>query len=213
MADGFAPMAREARAGGFAPTFLIAALDAARREAAEAAILPDPDPVAAVIAEARRVAFAEGHAEGLREAAASVPALAAQAAARATEALRAGHEAAAEAARDAAEDVARLALAMLDAALPGLAAGNAAGLAAAFARRLLPMLQGAAEARLSVAPGFADATRSVLGIDTIDIIEDAALPAGDARAEWRSGGAALDLAARRQAIRGVLEAAGLGPRE
>uniref|UniRef100_UPI0018DFB9A7 hypothetical protein n=1 Tax=Roseomonas rosulenta TaxID=2748667 RepID=UPI0018DFB9A7 len=125
----------------------------------------------------------------------------------------AGHAAAAEAARDATEDVARLALAMLDAALPGLAAGNAAGLAAAFAQRLLPMLQGAPEARLLVAPGLAEATRALLGTEGIVIEEDAALPAGDARAEWRSGGAALDLAARRREIRGVLEAAGLGPRE
>lgn len=212
MPDSFAPMAQEVRTSGFAPTFLIAALDAARREAAQAEIVPEPDPVAAVIAEARRLAFAEGHAEGLREAAAGLPAQGARAAALALDALREGHAAAAAAARDAAEDVARLALAMLDAALPGLAVGNAAGLAAAFAQRLLPMLQGAPEALLLVAPGFAEATRDLVGAGIV-IVEDAALQAGDARAEWRSGGAALDLAARRQAIRGVLEAAGLGPRE
>lgn len=213
MADGFAPIAQESRASGFAPTFLIAALDAARREAAQAETVPEPDPVAAVIAEARRLAFAEGHAEGLREAAATLPAAAARAATLALEALRDGHAAAAEAARDAAEDVARLALAMLDAALPGLSERNGAALAAAFARRLLPMLESAPQARLLVAPGFGNATRALLGIDSITIDEDVALPAGDARAEWRSGGAALDLAARRHAIRGVLEAAGLGPRE
>ncbi|WP_230169652.1 hypothetical protein, partial [Roseomonas sp. CECT 9278] len=127
-------------------------------------------------------------------------------------ALAAGHAAAAAAARDAAEEVARLALAMLDAALPGLAAGHGGALAAGFAQRLRPMLEGAPEARLLVAPGFVDATRELLG-DGIAIAEDAGLAAGDARAEWRSGGATLDLAARRQAIRGVLEAAGLGPRE
>ena len=215
MADSFVPLAPEARPGSFAPTFLIAALDAARREAAEAGPLPDPgpDPVAAVIEEARRIAFADGHAAGLREAAAAAPAQAARVAALALEALREGRAAAAAAAHDAAEEVARLALAMLDAALPGLAAGNAAGLAAAFAQRLLPMLQGAPEARLLVAPGLAAPTQALLGSLGIVIEEDAALPPGDARAEWRSGGAALDLAARRQAIRGVLEAAGLGPRE
>jgi flagellar biosynthesis/type III secretory pathway protein FliH len=217
MADAFAPIAQDVRTAGFAPTFLIAALDAARREAAAAEALPapepEPDPVIAVLAEARRIAFAEGHAAGLREAEAAAPAIAAQAATLALDALRAGHAAAAEAARNAAEDVARLALAMLDAALPGLAAQNGAALVAAFARRLRPMLESAPEARLLVAPGLVEATRALLGTATIAIEEDAALPPGDARAEWRSGGAALDLAARRQAIRGVLEAAGLGPRE
>jgi flagellar biosynthesis/type III secretory pathway protein FliH len=213
MADSFAPIAREASPAGFAPTFLIAALDAARREAAEADRMPEPDPVAAVIAEARRIAFAEGHAQGLREAQEAAPALAAHAAALALDALREGHAAAALAARDAADDVARLALAMLDAALPGLAARNGAALAAAFANRLVPMLESAPEARLLVAGGLGEVTRGLLGPVAITIEEDAALPPGDARAEWRSGGAALDLAARRREIRGVLEAAGLGARE
>jgi flagellar biosynthesis/type III secretory pathway protein FliH len=213
MPDSFTPIVADSAPAGFAPTFLIAALDAARREAAEADRTPEPDPVAAVIAEARRMAFAEGHAEGLREAAAAAPALAARAACLALEALRDGRQAAAEAARDAAQDVARLALAMLDTALPGLAAQGGAGLAAAFAQRLAPMLQGAPQARLLVAPGFGEPTRALLGDAGIIIDEDPALPAGDARAQWRSGGAELDLAARRSEIRGVLEAAGLGPRE
>jgi flagellar assembly protein FliH len=215
MPGSFTPIAADTPPAGFAPTFLIAALDAARREAARAALepAPEPDPVAAVLAEARRAAFADGHAQGLREGEAAARAVAARAAALALEALREGRAAAAEAAREAAEDVARVALAMLDAALPGLAAEAGAGLAATFARRLEPMLQGAPEARLLVAPGFAEPTRALLGDAGITIEEDAALAPGDARATWRAGGAALDLAARRQAIRGVLEAAGLGPRE
>jgi flagellar biosynthesis/type III secretory pathway protein FliH len=214
MAESFAPMARDVFREGFAPTCLIEALDAARREAAEAEREPPPpDPVAAVIAEARRAALEEGRARGLAEAAAAQPALAARSAALALEALRAGSTAAAAAAQEAAAEVARLALGMLDAALPGLAAQNGAALAAAFARRLAPMLQAAPEARLLVAPGLAEPTRALLAGAAIAIAEDETLPPGDARAEWRSGGAALDLAARRREIAGVLEAAGLGPRE
>jgi flagellar biosynthesis/type III secretory pathway protein FliH len=213
MADRFAPLAQDAPAAGFAPTFLIAALDAARREAAATDRMPEPDPVTAVLAEARRLAFAEGHAAGLREAAAATPALAARAAAAALDALRDGAAEAAAAAREAAEDVARLAVALLDSALPGLAAANGAALAAAFAQRLRPMLEAAPEARLLVPPGFGEATRALLSDAAIAVEEDAALPPGDARAQWRSGGAAFDLAARRREISRVLEAAGLGPRE
>ncbi|WP_198373688.1 hypothetical protein, partial [Roseomonas rosulenta] len=81
MPDSFAPLAQEARRADFAPTFLIAALDAARREAAQAEPAPESDPIAAVIEESRRMAFAEGHAAGLREAAAAAPTQAARAAA------------------------------------------------------------------------------------------------------------------------------------
>ncbi len=213
MPDSFTPIATDLRDPHFAPTFLIAALDAARREAAAAPPEPEPDPVAGILAEARRAAFAEGHAAGLREGESRTEAQAAQAAAIALDALRAGHAAAADAARTAAEEVARMAMAMLDAALPGLAAEQAPALAAAFGQRLMPMLRGAPEARLLVAPGFADATRALLPDGAIVVEEDATLVPGDARAEWRSGGAELDLAARRREIRGVLEAAGLGPRE
>jgi hypothetical protein len=213
MPDSFTPIAPDAPPAGFAPTFLIAALDAARREAAQAEHIVEPDPIAAVIAEARRAAFADGHAQGLREAAAAAETVAANAACLALAALREGREAAADAARDAAQEVARLALAMLDAALPGLAAQAGAGLAAAFAQRLAPMLQGAPDARLLVARGLGEPTRALLGDMGIAIEEDPALPAGDARAQWRSGGAELDLTARRREIRGVLEAAGLGPQE
>lgn len=213
MPSSFAPITTEARNPAFAPTFLIAALDAARREAAQAPPEAAPDPFTGALAEARRVAFQEGHAAGLQEGEARTAAQAAQAAAIALDALRAGHAAAAAAVRAAAEDVARVALAMLDAALPGLAADNAGALAAAFAQRLQPMLEGAPEARLRVAPGLAGETRALLGASTIIVEEDPGLPPGDARAEWRSGGAALDLAARRREIRAVLDAAGLGTRE
>jgi len=218
MADGFAPLAPAAMRDGFAPTFLIAALDAARREAAEAPPPPAPppqglDPMEEILAETRRLAWEEGRAEGLREAAAAHGALAAEAALAAAAALREGRAAAAEAAAGIAADLARLALAMLDAALPGLAAENGAALAAGFARRLAPLLETAPEARILVAPGFGEATRALLAAEGVTVEEDAALAPGDARAEWRGGGAAFDLAARRRDIGGVLAAAGLGPRE
>ncbi|MBR0678180.1 hypothetical protein GXW77_18575, partial [Roseomonas alkaliterrae] len=103
--------------------------------------------------------------------------------------------------------------AMLDAALPGLAAGRAPELAAAFAARIAPALECQPEARLLVPPGLAEATRARLGLMAIAIEEDPDLPPGDARAEWRAGGARLDLAARRAEIRRVLESAGLAPQE
>ena len=215
-ADGFAPIAREARQEGFAPTFLIAALDAARREAAAApppAPPPGPDPTEMLIAEAHAAGREEGHAAALRAAAEDNAALAARAAAMAAEALRQGQDAAAAAAEEVASGLARVALAMLDAALPGLAAGHAGPLAAEFARRLAPVLQTEAQARIFVAPGLAAETAALLGAEGLTIEEDAALAPGDARAEWRAGGAALDLAARRREIRRVLQSAGLGLEE
>jgi hypothetical protein len=213
MADRFAPIARPAGPADFAPTFLIAALDAARREAAAAQHRAEPDPLAEALAQARREGFAEGHAQGLREGAESAAAQAARAAAAGIEALRAGRAEAAAAAQAAAADVARLALAMLDAALPGLAAANGAALAGAFADRLRPMLGAAPEARLLVAPGLGAPTRALLGTLDLAIEEEAGLAPGDARAEWRSGGAGFELAQRRREIRSVLEAAGLGLRD
>ena len=220
MTEGFSPIAREAFREGFAPTFLIAALDAARREAEAApppapppSLAPEPDPMEELLADARRIAREEGRAEGLREAAASREALAAEAALIAAGALRDGQAAAAEAAAAVATDLARLALSMLDAALPGLAAENGAALVAGFARRLAPLLETEPEARILVAPGLAEATRALFAMEGVTVAEDAALAPGDARAEWRGGGANFDLAARRRDIRGVLDAAGLGPKE
>lgn len=214
MADGFIPLPREDRADGFAPTFLIAALDAARREAATAPAPRDcPDPTAALIEEARIAGYAEGHAaghaEGLRAALEDRDARAVQAATMAAEALRAARTEAAAAAQQVATGLARVALAVLDAALPGMAAAQAPALAAAFAGRLAPVLEAEPQACLRVAPGLAAATAALLPTGGIVVEEDAALAPGDARAEWRAGGARLDLAARRREIRRVLHAAGL----
>jgi flagellar biosynthesis/type III secretory pathway protein FliH len=217
MTDLFTPAARDAPQGAFTPTFLIAALDAARREAAAAAALPPPppgpDPVEALLTEARAAGREEGRAAALAEAARSQAARAAEAVAQAAAALADGRDAAAEAAEAAAAAMSRAVLAVLDAALPGLAATHGAPLAAAFARRLAPMLDAAPEARILVPAGLGEEVRALLADAEITVAEDAALPPGDARAEWRAGGAAFDLAARRREIRQVLLAAGLGEEE
>lgn len=213
MADSFAPIAAEARPRHFMPTLLIEALDAARREAEAPPPPPPPPSIEPLLEQARRDGFEEGLAEGLRHAAEAERTGAARTAAIAVEALRLGHDAAYDAATAAAQDVARLMLSVLDAALPGLAAERGAPLAGAFAQRIAPVLRSEPQARLLVPPGLADTIRGLLGTIDIVVAEDPAIPPGDARAEWRSGGAAFDLASRRQAIRQLLESAGLGPKE
>ena len=212
MTDTFTRNAVEPGPRSFMPTLLVAALDAARREA-EAVPPPVIEPIEPLLAEARRGGFEDGLAEGLRRAAETQGAAAARALESAVEALRLGHEAARGAAEAVAQDLARLVLSMLDAALPGLAAEHAAPLATAFARRVAPVLEAVPEAQLLVPAGLGDAVRVLLGTSTITVEEDAALPLGDARATWRGGGATLDLAARRRDIRRVLESSGLGPKE
>ena len=212
MADGFAPIARDIVQDGFTRTFLIAALDAARREAAapEAPAPAAHDPLPGLLAEARAAGREEGRAEALRASAEDRGALAARAALAAADALRDGRDAAAVAAEEVAAGLARVALAVLDAALPGLAEANAAPLAAAFARRLAPLLRTEAEARLFVAPGLGAETAALLAPGGITVEEDDGIAPGDARAEWRAGGAAFELAQRRQEIRRILQEAGLG---
>jgi flagellar biosynthesis/type III secretory pathway protein FliH len=216
MADGFTTASAATPRDVFTPTLLIAALDAARREAAQAArVPPQPvaDPMDTLLEEARRAGLEEGYAAGLAAAERAQEATAARAADHALAALREASGAAQAAAREAADGLARIAVAMLDAALPGLAAQHAPDLAAAFARRIAPALESQPEARLFVPPGLAAPTLALLGASSIAVEEDPALSPGDARAEWRSGGARLDLSARRAEIRRVLEAAGLGPQE
>lgn len=219
MADGFIPLPSHAAPGDFAPTFLIAALDAARREAARAAEapppppIPMPNPVEEQLAEARRMGHAAGRAEALAEAAASHQALVADTAGMALALLEDTRKAAERIAGEAARDIAALVVSVLDAALPDLVARNSAPLAAAFARRLAPMIETAPEARILVAPGLAAETRALLGGTAFAVEEDAALAPGDARAEWRGGGAGFELDARRHDIRRVLHAAGIVPTE
>jgi len=216
MADGFTTSGPAVAREAFTPTLLIAALDAARREAAAAARERAEQPAEtmdALIEEARAAGHAEGYAAGIAASDAARDAAAARAAEHALATLREADAAARAAAEDTATKLARLAIAMLDAALPGLAAAQAPGLAAAFAARIAPALESQPEARLLVPPGFVEETRARLGLSAIAVEEDPALAPGDARAEWRAGGARLDLATRRAEIRRVLESAGLAPQE
>ena len=209
----FTPQAAEAAPRPFMPTLLVAALDAARREAEASPPPPAAPPIEPLLAQARRDGFADGLAEGLRRAAESRETVATRAIEGAVEALRLGHDAAREAAEAVAQDLARLVLSMLDAALPGLAAEQGGPLAAAFARRVAPVLESVPEARLLVPSGLGDAVRALLGASIITVEEDATVSPGDARAAWRGGGATLELDARRREIRRVLESSGLGPKE
>jgi len=219
MADGFLPLALDCKPPEFAPTFLIAALDAARREAAQAAETPPPpapdapDPIEERLAEARRIGHAAGRAEALAEAARSREAQAAETLRMALALLQDTRAAAERIAGESAREIAALVLSVLDAALPGLVAANGAALAAEFARRLAPMIETAPEARLMVAPGLAEATRDLLGDPAFRIEEDSMLAPGDARAEWCRGGAMLDLATRRREIGRILAAVGIGNTE
>lgn len=213
MADSFARTAVEPPARHFRPTLLVAALDAARREAAAPPAPAPPPSIEPLLAEARRGGWEDGLAEGLRRAVETQQAAAGRAAEIAAEALRHSHASARDASTAVAQDLARLVLSMLDAALPGLAADHGAPLAAAFARRVAPVLETVPEARLLVPVGLGEAVRALLGARAITVEEDAAVPPGDARATWRGGGAAFDLSTRRQAIRQLLESSGLGPKE
>lgn len=216
MADGFTATGPAPGREAFTPTLLIAALDAARCEAAAAARDSEERPggaMDALIEEARAAGHAEGYAAGITASDAARDAAAVRAAEHALAALSEASLAARAAAEDVAVGFARLAIAMLDAALPGLAAGQAPDLAAAFAARIAPALESQPEARLLVPSGLGEETRARLGLAAITVEEDPALAPGDARAEWRAGGARLDLAARRAEIRRVLESAGLAPQE
>ena len=148
MADGFTRVAPETLAGAFTPTVLIAALDAARREAEAMPPPPppgpDPDEISALIDQARRAGHAEGHAVGFAAAVGARETEAARAAVLAAEALATAREEARAAAEEMAADLARLALALMDAALPGLAAENGDGVTLELERNVEGVVLGRA---------------------------------------------------------------------
>jgi flagellar biosynthesis/type III secretory pathway protein FliH len=191
--------------------------------ASPAPTLPTPDPLAA--AEAAEAAQAElwrsAHAAGLAEGMALARQEAAEAhatekaasLARIAEALppllASAGEASQAAAMAAAEALAGCLLAALDAALPAAAARLAPETAAALARAVLPILDYAPRVVLAVAPGHAAASAALIGDARIEVVEDPALPPGDARANWRNGRAEASLAQRRQAVAALLTNFGL----
>ena len=214
MSDGFAPGVRFLESD-FAPTSLIAALDAARAEAARAPppppLEPEPDPMEetlrAVAADAREDGFAAGRASMAQEAAQRATECLAQVA----RILAASQQTAADMAAEASNGMAGLALAMLEAALPGLASRQGAQLIGDFAERLRPALAFLPQAEIRLNPALVEEVRALVGDLPVTLVPDAALAPGDASAVWQGGGAEFDLAARRAAIMDVMRAAGLDP--
>jgi len=214
MSDGFAPSTRFIESD-FAPTSLIAALDAARAEAARMPPPPPeppgPDPMEetlrAVAAAAREDGFAAGRASMAQETAQR----AAESLAQVVKILGATQQASADIAAEASHGMAGLAIAMLEAALPGMAARQGAQLIGDFAERLRPALAFLPQAELRLNPALIEEVASLVGDLPVTLVPDAALAPGDARAVWQGGGAEFDLAARRAAIMDVLRAAGLDP--
>lgn len=214
MSDGFSPGLRVMESD-FAPTSLIAALDAARAEAAKMPPPPPPPPepdpfeetLRAVAAAARDDGFAAGRASMAQETAQR----AAESVAQVAKILAASHQAAEEIAAEASSGMASLALAMLEAALPGLAAHHSAQLIGDFTERLRPALAFLPHAEIRVNPALLEEVRTLTGDLAVTLVPDAMLAPGDARAAWQGGGAEFDLAARRAAIRDVLRASGLDP--
>ncbi len=214
MSDGFAPGVRFLQSD-FAPTSLIAALDAARAEAARAPppppLEPEPDPMEetlrAVAAAAREDGFAAGRASMAQEAAQR----ATESLAQVARILAASQQTAADMAAEASNGMAGMAIAMLEAALPGLASRQGAQLIGDFAERLRPALAFLPQAEIRINPALVEEVRALAGDLPVTLVPDATLAPGDARAVWQGGGAEFDLAARRAAIMDVMRAAGLDP--
>lgn len=173
-----------------------------------------PDP--AMLIEAARLdgeadgharGFAEGMEEGVRRQAAAQQASIAASLGAIAAALQAAAEQGARAAEEAAEALARTLLAAMDAALPAEAARCGEEMVARLAAELLPALADRPEARLRVAPELVAGIASRLPGGP-EVVADAALPAGDARIEWRDGARIISLERRRDAVRAALEAAG-----
>ena len=142
---------------------------------------------------------------------ASVPAVAelAHALRAVAEAMAAASAEAALAVEQAAEALARLLLAAVDTALPAASARLASETAMLLAQTLRPVLEECGTLHLSVAAGLGEECAVALDDQRIVVTEDASLAPGDARAEWRGGGAAMELARQRIMVAEVLHALGL----
>jgi hypothetical protein len=172
-------------------------------------LLPDPAVLAeavlqARLADAREAGFAEGEASAREAAAASHAARETAALEGILAALREGREAAGEAAHEAAAGLAGLLITAISAGLPAAAARLAPETAVQLAADLRPLLEDGIAVTLRVAPGVAAAAAARINEPSLTIIEDASLPAGDATATWRGGGAIVSLADRQKAIDSVL---------
>jgi flagellar assembly protein FliH len=174
---------------------------------------PPPDPALLEAARAEGEAdgaargFADGLAEGMRRQAAAQQAAIAASLASIEAAMREAASRGEHCAAESAEALATTLLAAMDAALPAEAARCGAAMVARIAAALLPALADRPEARLLVAPALAEAVSALLPRGP-EVVGDAAMPAGDARIEWRDGAQVVSLARRRDAVRAALAAAG-----
>jgi flagellar assembly protein FliH len=171
---------------------------------------PEPDPLPALLEAARAEGFAAGHAAGREEALRGIEAATAATLRDAASALALGVAEAREVAEATADAVARAALAAVLAALPTLAERCAEAEVIRFASALLPCLAGEPGVALRVAPDlvapvaarFADQPR-------LEVLPDATLARGDARAAWRGGEAARHAEAARRAVMDAFAGFGL----
>ena len=185
--------------------------DLSRPPPVVAPLPPDPSLLeamrAAAEADGHAAGFAEGLEEGLRRQAAAQQAAIAASLGAVAAALRDATEQGTRAAEEAASALAATLLAAMDAALPAEAARQGPALVARIASVLMPALEDRPEARLLVAPAHAEAIAALLPSGP-EVVADAALPAGDARIEWRDGASIVSLRSRREVVRAALEAAG-----
>lgn len=176
----------------------------------EPELVPEPDPLPALLEAARAEGFAAGRDAGREEAMRSIEAAAAATLRDAASALSLGVAEAREVAEATADAVARAALAAVLAALPTLAARCGEAEVIRFAQGLLPCLAGEASVALRVAPDlvapvaarFADQPR-------LEVLADASLARGDARASWRGGEAARHAEAARRVVMDAFAGFGL----
>lgn len=174
---------------------------------------PAAEDAGAALAGVRAEARAEGYAAGLEAGQRAAETLGQERIARAVEALTAALDRArAEAERvveGAARDLASLLPTAVEAVLPGAAAQRAPDLLARLAETLRPSLLLVPSPRLAVAPGLAEVLAPPLAGLAITVVEDAAIPEGDARLAWDGGSLRFDRAARLAVLREALAQAGI----
>ncbi|MGG5817568.1 hypothetical protein [Falsiroseomonas sp. HW251] len=172
---------------------------------------PDPALLEAARAEGEAEGHARGYAQGLAEGiaqqrAAQEAAIGMSLAALATALEQAMDHAEAVAVR-CAEALAGTLFAAADAAFAARIERD--GLVEATVTALLPALTPPREATLRVAPALAEVIVARLP-GCVTVKADAALAPGEARLEWPDGARIVSAAARREAVRAALAAAGFG---
>ncbi|WP_207622864.1 FliH/SctL family protein [Falsiroseomonas algicola] len=171
---------------------------------------PEVDPLPALLEAARAEGFAAGREAGRDEALRSIEAAAAATLRDAASALALGVTEAREVAEATADAVARAALAAVVAALPTLAARCGEAEVIRFASALLPCLAGEPGVTLRVAPELVAPVAARFAHEArLEVMPDATLSRGDARATWRGGEAARHAEAARRVVMDAFAGFGL----